>query len=181
MGKNLYRIVRDVTGEAYRVLLEAALGGGGTFSLVWNAQLRFGPTAAAIRTQLRHLQLRHVKRDRWPGTILIGHVASVITYRADPSALPTLLEPGSLLSWRAPKYPEDLSFSTDTGELALVTVAHEGDAWILSSSLARAVGRKMTLAREPLRPEDEQYFERSEGAGVTGDPRTRCNGGLERP
>lgn len=159
MSRQLYRIRRDVTGDAYRVLLEAALGAGGTFSLVWRDQLQFGSKAAAIRDALRHLQLRHLKRDRWPGTVLIGRLASVITYRADPSALATLLEPGSLFSWHSPSYPEDLSFTTEAGDLALVTVSHEGDGWILSTALARAVGRKVTLVREALKPEDEQYFD----------------------
>lgn len=154
----VFRITRDVMGEAYKLLLEAALREATTFSLVWRDQLQFAPSAAAVRTALRGLQLRHVKRDRWPGTILVGHYASVVTYRAAPEALPTLLEPGSLFAWQSPAYPEDLSFSIDPGSVCLATVSHEADAWILSPSLAAAIGKMVMLVPEILDAQDEQYF-----------------------
>src|SRR5512132_2888048 len=154
----VYRIRRDVTGEAYKLLLDAALREASTFSLVWRDQLQFDPSATAVRKALRGLQLRHVKRDRWPGTVLIGHYASVLTYRAAPEALPTLLEPGSLFAWRSPAYPEDLSFSTDSGTACLATVSHEAKAWILSPSRAAAIGKKKTNARETLDARDEEYL-----------------------
>ena len=153
-----YRITRDVTGEAYKLLLEAALEEASTCSLVWPNQRPFIPSAAAMRTALRGLQLRHVKRDRWPGTILVGGTGSVVTYRAAPEALPILLEPGSLFGWRSPAYPDDLSFSTDSGAVCLATVCHEGDAWIFSRSLAAAIGQKVTLVRETLDARAEQFF-----------------------
>jgi hypothetical protein len=154
----VYRITHDITGEAYRLLLEAALEEASTFSLVWRDQLQFAPSAAAVRKALRAFQVRHVKRDRWPGTILVGHYASVLTYRAAPEALPTLLEPGSLFAWRSPAYPEDLSFTTAPGAVSLASVSHEGAAWILSPSLAAAMGEQLTLVPEILDPGDEQYF-----------------------
>ena len=155
----VFRTTADVAGESYKLLLEAALKEAGTFSLVWRDQLQFAPSAAAVRHALRGLQLRAVKRDRWPGTILVGHYASVVTYRADRQALPTLLEPGSLFAWRSPAYPEDLFFSNDSGAVCLATVSHESQAWILSPSLATAVEKKVRLLSETIDPEDEQYFE----------------------
>lgn len=155
----VFRITRDVTGPSYNRLLEAVLEEASTFSLVWRDQLQFAPSATALRKALRGLQLRHVKRDRWPGTILVGHYASVVTYRVDPQALPTLLEPGSLFAWRSPAYPEDLSFSTDSGAVCLATVSHESHAWILSPSLAKAVEKDVHLVPEMVDPGDEQYFE----------------------
>lgn len=154
----VYRITRDVTGEAYDLLLRAALEEASTFSLVWRPKVQFAPTALTMRKTLRSLQLRHVKRDRWPGTILVGHYASVVTYRTAPEALPTLLEPGSLFAWRSPAYPEDLSFSTDAGAVCLATVSHEGDGWVLSPSLAAAIGDKVPLVPETMDARDEQYF-----------------------
>jgi hypothetical protein len=154
----VYRITRDVTGKAYKLVLEAALTEASTFSLVWRDQVQFAPSATAVRKALRGLQLRHVKRDRWPGTILGGHYASVVTYRAAPEALPTLLERGSLFAWRSPAYPEDLSFSSEPGAVCLATVSHESDAWILSPSLAAAIDKKVTLVPETLDARDERYF-----------------------
>jgi hypothetical protein len=152
-----YRITREVRGEAYTLLLKAALEEASTFSLVWREHQQYAPSATGVRNALRGLQLRHVKRDRWPGTLLVNGAASVVTYRAAPGALPVLLEPGSLLGWRSPAYPEDLSFSTDSA-VCLATVAHEGEAWILSRSLARAVGQRVTLVRENMDARYEQYF-----------------------
>lgn len=154
----VYRIVRDVTGDAYKLLLEAALEEASTFSLVWRDQLRFDPGAAAVRAALRGLELEDVKRDRWPGTRLVGHYASVVTFRAAADALPTLLEPGSLFGWRSPAYPEDLSFSADSGTVCLATASHEASAWIFSPSLAGAVGQKMALVPEIMNTQDQEYF-----------------------
>jgi hypothetical protein len=153
-----YRITHDVTGDAYKRLLAAALDEASTFSLVWRDQLSFDASAAAVRAALRSLELRDVKRDRWPGTRLVGHYASVVTFRATPDALPALLEPGALFAWRSPAYPEDLSFSDDRGAVCLVTVSHERDGWILSSSLAAAVGTDVKLSGETITPQDLQYF-----------------------
>lgn len=153
----VYRITRDVTGDAYKLLLEIALNEASTFSLVWRDQLQFASSATAVRKALLGLQLRHARRDRWPGTRLLGHYASVVTYRAAPEALPTLLEPGSLFAWLSPAYPEDLSFSTDEA-VCLATVSHEADAWILSRSLASAVGQKVTLVRETMDEREAEYF-----------------------
>ena len=152
-----YRIDRDVAAEAYRLLLAAALEEASTFSLVWRDQLTFAATAGAVRTALRDLQLRHVKRDWWPGTKLIGHYAAIVTYRAAPEALPVLLEPGSLFAWRSPAYPEDLSFSTDRS-VCLATVSHDAQGWILSASLAETVRKHITLVPLTLDAEDEEYF-----------------------
>jgi hypothetical protein len=74
------RIVRDVSGDAYRVLLKTALAEADQFSLAWRDQLQFDASANALRHRLRSFQVRHLKTDRWPGTVLIGHKASVITY-----------------------------------------------------------------------------------------------------
>jgi hypothetical protein len=89
---------------------------------------------------------------------LVGHYASVVTYRAAPEALPALLEPGSLFAWRSPAFPEDLSFSTEAGAVCLATVSHEAKAWILSPSLAAAIGKSVTLTPETLDARDEQFF-----------------------
>ena len=152
-----YRITRDVTGDAYRLLLESALEEAATFSLVWRDQLPFAATAAAVREALHPLQVRLVRRDRWPGTVWVGHYGSVITYRASPAALATLLEPGSLFAWRSPAYPEDLSFSDRKG-VCLATVSHEATGWILSQSFASATGSRVTLVAETLDLRNEEYF-----------------------
>lgn len=153
-----YRITHDVTGEAYKRLLVAALDAASTFSLVWRDQLSFAASAAAVRAALRSLELRDVKRDRWPGTRLVGHYASVVTFRATPDALAALLEPGALFAWRSPAYPEDLSFSDERGAVCLATVSHEKVGWILSPSLAESAGKDVRLFGETMSPEDQQYF-----------------------
>jgi hypothetical protein len=68
----VFRITRDVTGEAYKVLLGAALEEASTFSLVWRDQLQFAPSAAAVREALLGLELRQVKRDGGRGRYWSG-------------------------------------------------------------------------------------------------------------
>lgn len=97
--------------------------------------------------------------DRWPGTRLIGHRASVITYRSDKGAGEILRRPGSLFGWLAPDYPEDLFFVSPDEILLLATVSHEREGWILSPKLARAVGHKVTLERQERVAGDEELFE----------------------
>jgi hypothetical protein len=53
---------RPLSGEAYKLLLEAVLKEVSTFSLVWSDQRPFAPTATAVRKALRGLQLGHVTR-----------------------------------------------------------------------------------------------------------------------
>jgi hypothetical protein len=159
MGEHFHRIVHDVAGDAYAFLIERCLQQEGTFGLVWRDQLEFGESARLIQAELRPLQVRHKKADRWPGTALLGHRASVITYRGDAAATAVLERPGSLFAWLAPDYPEDLFFAGRDGTLQVVTVSHEKLGWILSPQLARSVGQRVTLELEERRPGDEEYFE----------------------
>jgi hypothetical protein len=153
-----YRITSDVTGDAYELLPAAALREAATFALVWRDQLQCAATAAGMRDVLRRFQLRQVKSDRWPGTVLLGRYASVIIYRAAPEALATLLEPRSLFAWRAPAFPEDLSFTGNRETMSLATISHEATGWILSETLASEVRTYITLVAETLESRDEEYF-----------------------
>jgi len=62
----VYRITRDVTGEAYKLLLEAALKEASTFSLVWPDQRPFAPSAAMRTTRQGAIPVRIIRRSgKW--------------------------------------------------------------------------------------------------------------------
>jgi len=159
MEDKAYKLTRDVAGEPYDFLVTTLLERGQAFGLVWREQLRFAETAAAVRAELQPLQLRLRKVDRWPGTRLVGHRASVLTYRCDPAARCVLTRPGSLFSWHAPSYPEDLWFVAEANSLLLASVAHQRQAWVFSKPLARVLGQRITLELEPREAGDAKYFE----------------------
>jgi len=87
---------RDIAEENYASLLRAALSRFDMFSLVWPANLPYLASRHSIGHDLQWHQIGK-KEDR-------------VQYRFVPDALPVLLPPGSLFSWRFPIYPEDLSF-----------------------------------------------------------------------
>lgn len=157
--KQFYRLVRDVTDDAYDVLLRTLVEAGGTFGLVWRDQLNASDSVLAVRSDLQLLEVRRRRVGRWPGTQLIGHRALIITYRSEASAFEVLRRPRSLFGWRAPDFPEDLWFTSDSGQLLLATVAHESHGWIFSKSIAKAIGQRVTLKLESRTAGDEQYFE----------------------
>ncbi len=155
----IYRLKKDVSGKSYLKLLSALLDEEDTFSLVWREQLDFEKSAFDIRDELEGLLISQKLRNCWPGTELIGHQASVIEYRCDDSAHSVLAKPGSIYGWLAPKYPEDLWFASAKNGLGLVTVTHEGDAWVLDSNLAKKLSQIIPLEKEDREPGDEKYFE----------------------
>jgi hypothetical protein len=146
----VHSFVRDVQGAEYRSLIGTALRTQHSFSLTWADGLRFGPSAQQVEQSLAPLELGRRRSSRWPGTMLIGHLALVVTYRASDEALVTLLKPGSLFSWRSPDWPEDLAFYSREHTCSLASVSHERDAWVLDRRLARQLGQFATFELEDL-------------------------------
>jgi hypothetical protein len=74
---------------------------------------------------------------RWPGTELVGHEGVVFRIAFDPSLVEPMAELGAHLSaWQhsnRPPLPEDPCLYRQGDDWpVLVSVKHEGDAWILS-------------------------------------------------
>ena len=121
-------IFRDISGADYTEFLAECCRRYHLFSIVWRDQLNFDRMALDLKTELRRFQISRVHTDSWPGTQLIGHQADVITYSIKAAATGVLKRPGSIFSWLAPHYPEDLTFYGANGECTISTVAHEREA-----------------------------------------------------
>ena len=133
-------IVFEPAGSVYRDLLTAALDRCDSFSLVWRDQFTFDGHAQRLEEELRPWLLSTTRGNRWPGTELLGHSATIRFYRFDEAVLEILASTQGLYSWLAPSRPEDLALYKDDGSLWLGSVAHERDAWLEVSPLeARAI------------------------------------------
>lgn len=125
-----FDIVTEPTGETYRALLAFAAEVSGSFSLVWRHQLSFDPSVAVLERVLRPFLIEETESSEWPGTRLIGHSATVRTYRLSPDSARALATAGGLFGWRSPARPEDLAFYAPDGRCWLGSIAHEGEAFV---------------------------------------------------
>jgi hypothetical protein len=126
----------DLTGAEYLSFLEMMLSSHARFSLVWRDQLTFNEKASAVRSDLKRFEVDHRRKDRWPGTRLLGKAgkALIVNYSARLEAIPQLAVPGSLFSWLSPNFPEDLAFYDENGVCTFTSVSHEKEAYILEES-----------------------------------------------
>lgn len=128
-------IADEPVGEVYKQLLGFASRARCQFSLVWREQLEFEESACEIASRLKPDLMSEIRTDEWPGTRLIGHMATVRTYQLSGKALAVLSETHGLYDWRAPSLPEDLAFYTSDGSPWLGSIAHERDAFIYRSAI----------------------------------------------
>ncbi len=127
------RIVEEPRGRVYEGLVHLACELGSSFSLVWRDDLRFEPSAGKIADDLRGELLREERTDEWPGTKLMGRLATVRHYALNEHTLRILVRSPGLYGWLAPTLPEDLALYSGSGELWLGSIAHEKDSWLSGS------------------------------------------------
>ena len=145
--KAAFTVRKDLAGDTYRRFLTLMLESEDTFSLVWRAEEGQSATLRGLRVELRPLELRHERTDRWPGRRPGGSEAHVRTYRCAAAALPSLLRPGSLYGWRLPGYPEDLHFRSESEGLSFYLVSSWSDARVLGRRTARLLSSVIPLER----------------------------------
>jgi hypothetical protein len=126
-------ILEEPRGTQYDELLALATELCGSFSLVWRDQLEHGESAQEIQRSLTSYLVQEKRTDEWPGTQLLGHLATVRQYRVEVGSIQVLKRARGLYSWLAPDYPEDLAFYTPNGAVWLGSIAHEKDAWFAAS------------------------------------------------
>ena len=125
-----FHIVTEPVGLTYRALLAFAERCSGSFSLVWRRQLSFDASAAAVERVLRPFLIQETEASEWPGTKLIGHSATVRTYRVSPDSVRELAGADGLFAWQSPARPEDLAFYALDRRCWLASIAHEGEAFV---------------------------------------------------
>jgi hypothetical protein len=155
-----FTVTKDIAGKDYGQFLRIASEQFPLFMLVWRDQFSFKPSARTIRRELQPLQLRHRRSSKWPGNVMLGHKADVITYRFDQQALEVLQRPGSLFGWLQPTYPEDLAFFDSDQQCAFASVSHEKEAWILDLDFGRSLPKRLGLTEESIDEKDwKEYFD----------------------
>ena len=151
---SFYRLPPSIPANAWHELLRALLEGEDWFGLVWRDRFEPSGKARATGLALSRLKIEKCRADRWPGTRLSDSLATVIRYRASMEAFPALSTSNSPYDWCLPDLPEDLFFGSDREGLAFVSVAHEGDAWIVRHRYAKYLGQKVTLEKERFSARD---------------------------
>ncbi len=96
---------------------------------MWRDQLVFEPTAEEIAVALKSALIKEDRTDEWPGTKLLGHMATVRHYQITDRTVAILDRAPGLYAWQAPVLPEDLIFYEGDGSVWLGSIAHEKDAW----------------------------------------------------
>lgn len=126
-----YEFTREPAGSAYADLLEFCGSLAATALLVIREVKWLEEDALAVMERLRPFQLNAEERSEWPGTRLIGHTATVYTYRVDTALVAALQTSASgLYQWQHPHRPEDLAFLRTDARPVLSSIAHEGDAYL---------------------------------------------------
>jgi hypothetical protein len=122
-----YQCLVEPCDASYRDLLSTSLRCCGRVGLVIRDTL---PTSARLHTLIRELEAdleTADERNEWPGTRLIGGLATVYEYRWNhkTSALVGHAATG-LYSWVQPDLPEDLHLYRDAScEPWMLSIAHE--------------------------------------------------------
>ncbi|WP_437525279.1 hypothetical protein WME79_37935 [Sorangium sp. So ce726] len=89
----------------------------------------------SIKSQLDLLSsflLGSSREKEWPGTVLYADEATVYRYSSGEGLQERLKQQGaSLFSWIHPAAPEDPCFLRRNGDVLLVTISHEHEAYML--------------------------------------------------
>ncbi|WP_231864420.1 MULTISPECIES: hypothetical protein [Sorangium] len=100
----------------------------------------------SIKSQLDLLSpfLLDASREKeWPGTVLYADEATVYRYSAGEGLLERMKQQAaSLFSWIHPAAPEDPCFLRRSGDVLLVTISHEREAYMLLSEDEMQIARR---------------------------------------
>jgi hypothetical protein len=154
----VYVLPKVVPAAVWHRLVRALVSGEQWFGLVWRDDESWSKRARGVREFLSGLLLDERRAERWPGTQLFGHQATVSRYHTSPAVLPLLLATDGPYSWISPDLPEDLFFGSNA-QLAFASVAHERHAWLLRRRYARLVGQDVTLSRQQLDARDSRLLD----------------------
>jgi hypothetical protein len=146
-----YRIGLEPEGETYKRLIGAAIRVAASGFVVVRDSIELAPSGRAVLDKLKPFILSETRRDRWPGTVLLDEQASIYTFAVCDGSLEVLLQSAeALYEWQQPERPEDLGFLRSDETPWLLSVAHEGEAFILGSDEELTWLRETVPGLEPL-------------------------------
>lgn len=132
MAKRQFTISLEPADEVYTSLVAMAPRWCSTALLVVREHLGLSKSGAALMEQLEPFLVDRSNSQTWPGTTLFAGSAIVSKYRLEPPVVEHLATAtNGLFGWQQPELPEDLCLLRPGGDPWLVTLAHEGDAFIV--------------------------------------------------
>jgi hypothetical protein len=150
-----YRIGLEPEGEVYAGLLVAALKVSNSGLLVVRDTIELAPSGVAILTKLQPFMLRKTRASRWPGTTLSESEATIYHFALRPESIRVLRQAANALyEWQQPERPEDLAFLRADETPWLISIAHEGEAFIVVTDQELESTRTELPGLGPLIPEE---------------------------
>ena len=149
--RNDFTFTEEVRGSEYALLVEASAGWCDYFLVVLRDEVERSAACGAALHRLVPDLIGKNRRDAWPGTVLHGRTAEILSYRNSEAARGALIElANGLYDWVHPDLPEDLSFLRPDGSAWLTTIAHERDSFLSldASEFATLVQRAPGLAEK---------------------------------
>lgn len=142
MSGSQFTIGAEPRGAEYRRLIELGSGWCVAALLVVRDHLGLEARGHELLKALEPFKIRQQTSTEWPGTRLLEATAAITVVRLNPDScrlLSTAVE--GLYDWQQPELPEDLCLLRDDDEPWLVTIAHEGDAYVVPTESELAVLR----------------------------------------
>lgn len=123
--------VSEPRGDDYRQLLDTGLLWCDRGQLVVQSSIDLSRHGRKVLRSLGGHDTKTEERASWPGTILGGRTANVITFGLSAAKIAVLKESAQgLFDWIQPALPEDLALLCRDGTPWLTTIAHERDAFL---------------------------------------------------
>ena len=135
-----YRLEKEPQGPTYIGLLHYALKHCSTALFVRRDSLAVSAEARVIIARVRPLLVSQTQERAWPGTELLSATATVFQLRFDADTVEQFSQATDrLFGWQQPDLPEDLCLLRPDSVPWLVTIAHEGDAYLVLTPTEWAV------------------------------------------
>jgi hypothetical protein len=150
-----YRIGLEPEGDVYAGLLGTALTVSKSGLLVVRDTIELASSGAAILEELDGFMLHKARSNRWPGTTLLEPGATVYRFAVCPESIDVLCRAANALyEWQQPDRPEDLAFLRGDETPWLISIAHEGEAFLVVAERELESIRARLPRLGPLIPEE---------------------------
>ncbi|XYH95619.1 hypothetical protein ACMHYB_48765 [Sorangium sp. So ce1128] len=139
-----YVFTDEPTGVVYGQLIDFCCLMAPTMLLVVrDPQLDPGDSIKSQLDLLSPFLLGSSREKEWPGTVLYADEATVYRYSSGEGLQERLKQQAaSLFSWIHPDAPEDPCFLRRNGDVLLVTISHEREAYMLLSEDEIQIARR---------------------------------------
>jgi hypothetical protein len=127
----MLNLLAEPSGEEYRALVKAARVACEEALLVVRRGVPMSHDGEALLGRLKPFTLRVDECSEWPGTTLLQDTATVHRFRFSEQCAELLCGAArGLYSWLQPDLPEDLCLIRPGGDVWLVSISHEKDAYL---------------------------------------------------